>query len=99
MEENFMWVLCGILSCVFTVLGWVLAVKKSSKASWASLCALSFAVLTFLMGHRQVLYWVNREDWTALMDVVPSTYNLCVGFAIVLILANIPALVYRKHSD
>jgi hypothetical protein len=75
----------------------VLAVKKSHKASWASLCALSFTVLTFLMGYRQILYWVNREDWTALMDVVPSTYNMFVGFAIVLILANIPALV--KHSD
>jgi hypothetical protein len=33
------------------------------------------------------------------MDVVPSTYKMFVGFAIVLILANIPALVYRKHSD
>jgi uncharacterized membrane protein YozB (DUF420 family) len=94
-----MWIICGILSFVFTVLGWVLVVKKSHKASWASLCALSFTVLTFLMGYRQVLYWVNREDWTALMDVVPSTYNMFVGFAIVLIIANIPVLVDRKHSD
>jgi hypothetical protein len=94
-----MWMICGILSSVFTVLGWALAVKKNHKASWASLCALSFTVLTLLMGYRQILYWVNREDWTALMDVVPSTYNMFVGFAIVLILANIPALLYRKHSD
>jgi hypothetical protein len=88
-----MWIICGILSCVFTVLGWVLVVKESHKASWASFCSLSFTVLTVLMGYRQVLYWVNREDWSALMDVVPSTYKVFVGFAIVLILANIPALV------
>jgi uncharacterized membrane protein YozB (DUF420 family) len=94
-----MWIICGILSFVFTVMGWILAVKKSPKASYASSCALSFTILTFLMGYRQILYWVNREDWTALMDVVPSTYNMFVGFAIALILANIPALIYRKHSD
>jgi uncharacterized membrane protein YozB (DUF420 family) len=94
-----MWIICGILSCIFTVLGWVLVVKKSYKASWASFCALSFTVFTFLMGYRQVLYWVNREDWTALMDVVPSIYNMVVGFAIVLILANIPALAASKHRD
>ena len=32
----------------------------------------AFVVLTFLMEYRQILDWVNKEDWSALLDVGQS---------------------------
>lgn len=55
---------------------------------WASVCSLSFVAITLLMEYRAVLEWVNKEDWSALMDVVLSTFSMLCGYVILMILVN-----------
>lgn len=35
-----------------------------------------------------ILNWVNKEDWSALMDVVPSMFSILCGYVVIMLLAN-----------
>ena len=93
-----MWIICGVLSLVFCILSWIMVTKKSAKTIWASVCSLSFVVLTLLMEYRIVLGWVNKEDWSALLDVVPGMYTVLTRYVIIMLLANAFAIAstYKK---
>ena len=45
-----------------------------------------------------VLEWVNKEDWAALLDVVPSMFSVLAGYAIIMLAANIAAMVVIKKN-
>ena len=94
-----MWIVCGILSVIFTILNWMLSVQNNKKAHWAALCAISFTALTVLMEYRLVLIWVNHEDWAALMDVVPSMFRFLAQYVAILIFANALAFAWKKHRN
>ena len=83
-----MWILCGGLSVAFCIIGWSMVPMKKIVSQWASICSLAFVSLTLLMEYRIVLDWVNTEDWTSLMDVVPSMFSILTGYVIVMFLAN-----------
>ena len=92
-------ILCGILSVAFCVAGWVLAFKKHPGTVWASVTSLALGCLTLLMQYRLVFLWVNKEDWSALLDAVPSMFSILTGYVILLLLANtIPLLMIRKQA-
>lgn len=91
-----MWIVCGIISVIFCVMAWIMAINKNKKANWASMCSLSFVTITLLMEYRMVLNWLNKEDWSAMMDVVPSMFTILCGYVILLLLANIAAIVKNK---
>lgn len=74
-----MWIICGIISVVFSIAGWIMTAKKAIKALWASVCSLVFVSLTLLMEYKMVLNWVNKEDWSALFDVVPPMFQILTG--------------------
>lgn len=94
-----MWILCGILSAAFCVAGWVLALQKHPGSSWASVTSLALGCLTLLMQYKLVFLWVQKGDWTALLDVVPSMFSILTGYVILLLLANtIPLLMIRKQA-
>lgn len=94
-----MWILCGILSAAFCITGWVLALQKHPGTSWASVSSLAFGCLTLLMQYKLVFLWVQKGDWTALLDVVPSMFSILTGYVILLLLANtIPLLMIRKQA-
>lgn len=93
-----MWIICSGLSAVFCVIAWIMAIKKNNKAVWASVCSLSFTAITLLMEYRLVLNWVNNEDWSALMDVVPSMFPVLFGYVIIMILANIFPIIKVKEK-
>lgn len=93
-----MWIICGIISVLFCIAGWIMTAKKTIKALWASVCSLAFVSLTLLMEYKMVLNWVNEEDWSALFDVVPPMFPLLIGYVIVMLLANIiPMILVKKH--
>lgn len=94
-----MWILFGIVSVVFCVIGWIMTVRQSPRAPWAAACSLTFVSLTLLMEYKMVLNWVNKGDWSALLDVVPSMFPLLTGYIIVMILANIVTVVAPKRQD
>ena len=91
-----MWIICGMISVIFCVIAWVMAINKNKKANLASMCSVSFVAITLLMEYRMVLNWVNKEDWSALLDVVPSMFAILCGYVILLLLANIAVIVKNK---
>ena len=91
-----MWIICGVISVVFCVTAWILYAKKSQKSVWASACSISFVALTTLMEYRLVFDWVKKEDWSALLDVVPSMFSILTGYVIIMILANIIPMIKAK---
>ena len=53
-------------------------------------------IATLLVQCKMALDWVNKKDWTALMDVMPSTFVMLGVYAVVLILANVITIVDKK---
>lgn len=92
-----MWFLCGLISVVLCLAGWVLNAKKSSKALWVSISSLAFVSITLLMEYREIMDWVNKEDWGALTDVVPSMFTILTGYVIIMLFANILPSISAKR--
>ena len=92
-----MWFLCGLISVVLCLAGWVLNAKKSSKALWASISSLAFVSITLLMEYREIMDWANKEDWGALTDVVPSMFTILTGYVIIMLFANILPSISAKR--
>ena len=87
-----MWMVCGALSVLFGIAGWILHGKRNAKAVWMAVGSLTCVSLTLWMEYRLVFRWVEKEDWSALLDVVPSMSNLLTGYVILMLLANIGLL-------
>lgn len=66
-----MWILFGVLALVATCFNFYLYVKGKDYQIAMAL-GLSFTALTVCAAYTLVSDWVKAEDWTALMDVVPS---------------------------
>lgn len=93
-----MWIISMIISLILCLTAWKLSVNKSRKTALVSICSLSFAAVTLLMDYRMVLNWVNKEDWTALLDVMPSMFKVIVVYVVIIIIANIiPIAIMRKE--
>ncbi|WP_448903398.1 hypothetical protein [Eubacterium sp.] len=81
-----------IISIAFCVIGWILEIKRNNKSVLASTGSLVFVIATIISQYKKALDWVNKEDWTALMDVMPSMFIILCVYAIVLIVANLIAI-------
>lgn len=90
--------LCFVVSIVFCIIAWIMTMKKKKMANWASVCSLSFVAITVLMEYRAVLEWIHKEDWVALMDVVPSTFPMLCGYVTLMLLAN-SILIFKGKTN
>lgn len=45
-----------------------------------------------------IFEWVNKEDWSALLDVVPSVFYMLAGYVIVMLLANLFPVITVKRG-
>lgn len=88
-----MWLLCGILSVVFCVVGWIMATGKSKFSYLAFACSLVTVPLTLFMEYKLVLDWVNKEDWSALLDVMPFMFWMSAGYVIIMVLVNAVSII------
>lgn len=93
-----MWIVCGAISIFFCLIAWLMMLNKNTKALWAAGCSLSFVALTLLMEYKLVLDFVNKEDWSALMDVVPGMFTVLCGYVIIMILANSLVIVTASNK-
>ncbi len=91
-----MWIICGVISIIFCICGWILKIKESNRAVLSAICSLAFVIATLLVQYKMVLDWVNKKDWTALMDVMPSTFVILCVYAVILIFANVVTIVDKK---
>ena len=90
-----MWIVCGIISIIFCIMAWIWTINKNKKAILFSMCSLSFVTSTLIMEYRMVLNLV-KEDWSALLDVVPTMFIVLCVYVIILLLANIVVIVKNK---
>ena len=67
-----MWLLFGITAIITAILniGWTLQHREAKWFRFVSLSCTAFTLCAFLS---QTNEWVLLEDWSALMDVLPST--------------------------
>lgn len=95
-----MWILFGALSAIFTLLNMFLAFKENRKIWWTSLCALAFTILTMLSEYAMINNWVLKQDWSALMDVVPAMYMILKTYALIVIGVNTAAIfIYGRKKN
>ena len=95
-----MWILFGILSVVLAALSILFAVKRNKQYIWGTVSSLSFTVLTVLGEYSLINNWVQKEDWGALMDVVPDMYGILTKYVLFLILLNMVAMfIYKRKKE
>ena len=93
-----MWVVLGLIAIVATFINLYLY-KKGKDYKIAMAMGLSFTALTLWAEYHVVSKWVEEEDWSALLDVVPTMVTLLSVLTIISILLNIaPMLLEQKNK-
>lgn len=87
-----MWLFGIGLSVVLTIAALVLVSKKRDKAMWASVSSLVLVIVSLLLEYKMILDWVNKNDWSAMLDVVPTMFEYSV-LRVPLIRDRIPSVV------
>lgn len=93
-----MWIMNGVLSVLFCVLGWILCIRKNEKAVWAAFVSMAFTALTLLQEYQLVNEWVRKQEWGSLEDVVPTMLVYLTVYVIGMILANLLLIVGLKKG-
>lgn len=93
-----MWIILGVIAIVATLINlYMYGTGKEYKLAMAM--GLSFTALTFVAAYSMVSDWVNVEDWSALLDVVPTMEIVLWVLAILSIFLNItPILLELKNK-
>jgi hypothetical protein len=94
-----MWVLFGIAAMITAALNVIFTILRL-EAKWFRFLSLSLTALTMCAEYEMVRGWVLREDWSALMDVIPTVGQMLWTLVIASILINsISLFVKPKKFD
>lgn len=94
------WLLLGALAFLLALVNLALALLGRTWGHAALLFgSLSCGSLALLEEYRMAVHWVQREDWSALMDVLPGmelvlTWALFLGLGL-----NLAALVLHRRLN
>ena len=66
-----MWFILGLSAIIAACLN-LYCWSKGKDAKWFRFLSLSLTALTLCANYSMDAQWVIKEDWSALMDVVPS---------------------------
>lgn len=91
-----MWAVFGIAAVITAILnvGWTL---RNRDAKWFRFLSLSLTALTLCAFYQADAQWVLHEDWSALMDVVPTMSKALWVLTIGSILLNSVSL-FKKND-
>ena len=91
-----MWILLGFIALIATCINlYLYRVGREYKLAMAM--ALSFTALTLVAQYSMVFNWVKKEDWSALLDVVPTMEKPLWVLTSISIIVNIaPVLLELK---
>ncbi|ANU10839.1 hypothetical protein A1A1_18555 [Planococcus antarcticus DSM 14505] len=94
-----MWFILGLIAITATCINlFMYAAGKDYKLAMAM--GLSFTALTVVADYSMVANWVNAEDWSALLDVVPTMAAALWILTILSILLSItPILLELKNKN
>ena len=94
-----MWLILGFIAIVATFVN-LYMYKTGKDYKLAMAMGLSFTALTLCAENSLVSSWVKAEDWSALLDVVPTMEKALWFLTIVSILLNIaPIFLELKHEE
>lgn len=89
------WIIFGGIAVVATFLNLYLYIsKKDYKLAMA--LGLSFTALALCAEHSVISNWVKNEDWSALLDVVPTLETTLWTLTIISIFLNILPIISEK---
>ncbi len=93
-----MWVIFSLIAIIATCINlYMYGTGKDYKLAMAM--GISFTALTLVAGYSMVSDWVEVEDWSALLDVVPTMEIALWVLTIISILLNIsPILLELKNK-
>ncbi|MET3658654.1 hypothetical protein [Sporosarcina psychrophila] len=93
-----MWLILGLIAIVATFINlYMYGTGKDYKLAMAM--GLSFTALTLVADYSMVSDWVKAEDWSALLDVVPTMEIAFWVLTIISISLNItPILLELKNK-
>ena len=74
-EGYVMWMFWGI-SAIITAIMNVISTLRHREAKWFRFLSLTFTIFTVCAFYAQAAQWVLVEDWSALMDVLPSVSKM-----------------------
>ena len=92
-----MWVVLGLIAIVATFIN-LYMYKTGKDYRLAMAVGLSFTALTLVAEYRLVSNWVKVEDWSALLDVVPSMEKALWFLTIASILLNISSILLELKN-
>ncbi len=81
------WIVFGGFAVISTILNVAWSFRRR-EAKWFRYAGLAFAALTLCSFYQVNAVWVIKEDWSALIDVVPNMSKVLWIFTIVSILIN-----------
>lgn len=90
-----MWLFFGIIA-IITALMNVISTLRHREAKWFRFISLSFTIFTLCSFYAQAAQWVLAKDWSALMDVLPSTSNILWFLTIASVLINSISLFMKN---
>lgn len=93
-----MWLIFGLIAIAATFINLYLY-KKGKDYKFAMAMGLSFTALTLWAEYNTVFKWVEKEDWSALLDVVPTMVTVLSILTIISILLNVtPMFLEQKNK-
>ena len=100
MLNTVMWLLFSVLACLLAIADLGRAILKEARG-WAFLLFGSFASVgaAALAGYRMILEWVQKEDWSALMDVLPSLALFSTGTLCLVLVLDLAALLLHSGRE
>ena len=94
-----MWIILGIITIAATFVN-IYMYKLGKDYKLAMVIGLSFTALTLCSEYSLVSGWVKAEDWSALLDVVPTMKIVLWILTIISIALNItPILLELKNKE
>ncbi|APH04987.1 hypothetical protein [Bacillus weihaiensis] len=92
-----MWLILGLIAIVATFIN-LYMYKTGKDYKLAMAMGLSFTALTHCAKYSLVANWVKVEDWSALLDVVPTMEKALWFLTIVSILLNIAPILFELKN-
>lgn len=91
-DGDSLWLIFGVLAIVTAIVNVVLTLmnKDGKLFGFSSLVLTIFTLCDF---YGNAAYWVEKEDWAALMDVLPYTSKILWILAIVSVIINSISLI------
>lgn len=94
-----MWILIGACSVALSVCNLCFAFYRPKYVTWITYIALSFVCFELVSEYNMVNQWVIHEDWSALMDVVPSMNGVVFCYAMIMVIGNGIALLIAHRKE